>query len=74
MADKHRTAPHKFYMEVWPDDIKNHPFTSITVGDEEIFKINQDCTWEIRRIFVDDKCGNNHEMLAVVFGRKEAKE
>lgn len=58
--------------EVIPEK-KEQPVFNIRVEGEEVLTVNTDCSWEVDRVFVDETIGTPHEVLVVVFKRKEGE-
>ena len=50
----------------------SQPVTAVTIGGEEVLKVNAEASWEIERVFTDyHPDDTHHEALVVVFRRKD---
>lgn len=58
--------------KITPSD-DGKPFKGISIGGDEIMRVNAESAWEIKKIYTDYACDNDHNELIVVFGRKERK-
>ena len=68
-----REVNEKFHTidEISPRD-GDPAFTAVFIGGEEVLKVNQDSSWEVERVLTDFAFRRkNHEVLVVVFKRKE---